>query len=158
LSIYDFLLGYVIGDDAVPPGHATLRTEVERHRDRTMTVVFRDRIETVTRCGTCHDEVRPCTALRLLALPYAEHPAYRSEWLIAPPEARDGTGVVSLPRGGPGADDLVPGQRGVDLPPPGNARRRILRQYGISFQQSDFTDAELAQRGIVVEPLTRRAD
>ena len=78
LSIQDFLLAHVVGDDA-----SGVRAEVARHRERTMTVVFRDRVEAFTRCGTCPREPsRPCTALRVLALPYAGNPGYRPEWQL----------------------------------------------------------------------------
>ncbi len=62
---------------------ARLRAEVERHNDRTMTVVSLNETWTITRCGVCPKEAnRPCTALRVLALPYAQHPAYRPEWAV----------------------------------------------------------------------------
>ena len=50
-------------------------------------------------------------------------------------------------------EGLVPPRyhRMADLPPPGNARRRLLRQLGINISRADFTDEELAQRGIAVE-------
>jgi len=39
---------------------------------------------TSVHCGECDEGHQypswPCTTLRLLALPYADHPAYRSEW------------------------------------------------------------------------------
>ena len=67
---------------------ASLRAEVERHNDRTMTVVSLHETWTITRCGVCpKEQARPCTALRLLALPYAQHPAYRPEWRVARPVA-----------------------------------------------------------------------
>lgn len=103
LSIQDFLLAHALGpvdeildrQNAAMPGpngrlmtRADLREEVERHSDRTMTVVSINKTETLTRCGVCPKEVtRPCMALRLLALPYAQHPAYRPEWRIARPES-----------------------------------------------------------------------
>jgi hypothetical protein len=85
LTIQEFLLAYTAGDPA----------EVERHRERTMNVVSRHGIETITRCTTCpREETRPCTALRILALPYAQHPAYRREWSIDPPSQVPGSRVM----------------------------------------------------------------
>lgn len=37
-----------------------------------------------------------------------------------------------------------------DLPPPGEERRRLLREHGHGIRRSDFSDEELAQRGISV--------
>ena len=34
------------------------------------------------------------------------------------------------------------------MPPPGNARRRLLRQFGIRISRSDFTEEELAERAL----------
>ena len=136
-TIYDFLLGLVVDGDS-----GTVRAEVERHRERTMTVVFRDRTETITRCATCREEAHPCTALRVLALRFAEHPAYRPEWRPAPADAAEDAETAGI--------GLVPRQRGAEVPPPGIARRRVLRQYGISFRESDFTEGELAQRRIAI--------
>src|SRR5436190_7937845 len=95
LNIQDFLLTYALGpvggivdrssaviSDAAghPLTRADLRAEIERHSDRTITVVSMSRIETITRCGVCpKEDTRPCMALRVLALPYAPHPAYRTE-------------------------------------------------------------------------------
>jgi hypothetical protein len=68
--------------------HAALRAEIMRHSDRSMTVVSRGGIETITRCRVCpHESTTPCRALRLLAMPYARHPRFRPEWLIEPPAA-----------------------------------------------------------------------
>jgi hypothetical protein len=105
LSIQDFLFGYVLGDglddvhDADDIDHrlTRLRAEVSRHEARTMTVVSRGSTKTMTRCRSCFGEdAWPCTALRVLAAPYARHPAYRSEWQVSPAEdelvgAEDGT-------------------------------------------------------------------
>ena len=51
-------------------------------------------------------------------------------------------------------DGLIPRRydRMADLPPPGNARRRLLRQFGLAISRDDFTDEELAQRGIAIDP------
>jgi hypothetical protein len=169
LSIQEFLLNYVVGGGAeiddphepVPflgadkplarsaPGDAvSFRAEIERHNDRTMTVVFHDRVETITRCGVCPKEAtRPCTALRRLAMPYVRHPAYRPEWAVTQPDA---TGDPDQEGSRPRTEEFafLPYQRVADLPPPGNARRRILRLLGISFRESDYTEDELAARGI----------
>jgi hypothetical protein len=167
MNIQEFLLLYAVGDDPgidehtgpapvvhggglansdpdeLPLTGPSLRTEIERHNDRTMTVVSRGAIETITRCGVCPKELtRPCTALRVLALPYARHPAYRTEWWVGVAAQKD-LGVVGT--------EAVGSRPHQDLPPPGNARRRILRQFGICVRQSDFSDKELAQRGIAVE-------
>jgi hypothetical protein len=78
LSIQAFLLEHAERADT-----PALVAGLERHRDRTMTVVHRNRIETITRCGTCpNEQLRPCRGLRVLALPYAHHPAYRPEWSL----------------------------------------------------------------------------
>ncbi len=104
LSIKEFLLTYAIGhdldvaesepamvtvEDSVQAGSGShrppsrLQAEIERHNDRTMTVVSRSGIETITRCGVCpKTESSACIGLRRLALPYAGHPAYRPEWRI----------------------------------------------------------------------------
>ena len=80
-GIHEFLLGR----------DSRLAALVERHRDRTMTVVSLSGTEKITRCGTCpKEDSRPCRALRLLALPYAHHPAYQPEWHVAVPESSDG--------------------------------------------------------------------
>lgn len=172
LNIQEFLLLYALDDDSetddrsglLPVVHrsasaesgelASFRAEVERHNDRTMTILSLSGTETITRCGVCpKEESRPCMALRFLALPYAQHPAYRPEWRIVRADVVVGTaqdrlaekvrGVVPRPR-----------QAADDLPPPGNARRRILHQLGIGFSRSDFTDEELAQRGVQTETPT----
>jgi hypothetical protein len=159
LDIHEFLLLYVLGESSdpdtsdlnrLPLTGGSLRAAVERHSERTMTVVFPGQIEAITRCGICpKEETRPCRALRILALPYAHHPAYRPEWRIAEPDA---TSSIAEADPYPGTEELalLPQQRGSDLPPPGNARRRILRQFGISFSRSDFTDEELARRGMTI--------
>jgi hypothetical protein len=33
-------------------------------------------------CATCDSDVSPCPTLRLLALPYADHPDYQPEWWV----------------------------------------------------------------------------
>ena len=82
LSIQEFLLARTAG-----VGDERLHTEVGRHDERSMTVVFRDRVEVITRCGVCpKEETRPCTVLRVLALPYAGHPDYCSAWGLTAPE------------------------------------------------------------------------
>jgi hypothetical protein len=56
LSIQEFLLGLDAG----------LTAEIERHKDRTMTVASLSGEETITRCGTCpKEDTRPCTATDL---------------------------------------------------------------------------------------------
>ena len=133
LSIQDFLLDRDAG----------LAAELERHKDRTMTVVSLSGIETITRCGTCPREpTRPCMSLRILALRYAQHPAYLPEWQITPREA----------------DRLVPPPypRIADIPPPGDARRKVLRQFGLSVSSSDFSDQELAHRGIASDDVSHQ--
>jgi hypothetical protein len=85
LSIQAFLLDHVERG-----GRPALLAELARHRDRTMTVVYRERTETITRCGTCpKEQIRPCRRLRALALPYAGQPGYRPEWGL--PDADDET-------------------------------------------------------------------
>jgi hypothetical protein len=36
-------------------------------------------------CATCDSEATPCPTLRLLALPYADHPEFKPEWRVSPP-------------------------------------------------------------------------
>ncbi|WP_227466790.1 DUF6221 family protein [Nocardioides lijunqiniae] len=95
-----------------------------------------DGAESLTRCGACAEEgPAPCTALRTLALPYAAHPGYRPEWQLPEQSAERMLG------GNPPPYSLI-----ATMPPPGNARRRLLRQYGIRISRGDFTDSELALR------------
>ncbi|MCW2784040.1 MAG: hypothetical protein JWP74_557 [Marmoricola sp.] len=97
-AIKDFLLSRAMQDEAEsdarqgrpstrhhpPARHTELRAEIERHNDHSMTIVSRVGTETITRCGCCpKEDGQPCRALRLLALPYAQHPAYRAEWALA---------------------------------------------------------------------------
>lgn len=103
-AIKDFLLSRTLQDEAesderetrrsaitgdpvresTPARHTEMRAEIERHNDHSMTVVSRVGTETITRCGYCpKEETQPCRALRLLALPYARHPAYLPEWAVA---------------------------------------------------------------------------
>jgi hypothetical protein len=90
LTLPEFLLAYIVGEASEPDGAgpadrrlAHLRREVERHERRTVTVVTGDVVETITRCRSCPgDQGWPCTALRVLAMPYARHPAYREEWQV----------------------------------------------------------------------------
>jgi hypothetical protein len=90
LTIQEFLLRYAVGADRSGhdcAGPDAQRAEIERHNDRTMTVVTLSGTSTITRCGVCpKEETRPCTALRVMALPFAEHPAYRQEWQLPAPE------------------------------------------------------------------------
>ena len=74
---------------------ARLRAEVMRHRSRTMTIVSMGGNETMTRCPVCpKNDSPPCDGLRLLALPYNWHPAYRPEWHIDPARAHPGEAGV----------------------------------------------------------------
>lgn len=127
---------------------SSLRIEIEHHRDRTMTVVSLSGEEAITRCGTCPwEDVRPCTGLRILALPFAQHPLYRSEWQLVP-EQPEASGSSSVADTGIGEHVPPPYPRIADLPPPGNPRRRLLREYGIRIRRDDFSNDELARRGI----------
>jgi len=127
---------------------SSLRVEIERHRDRTMTVVSRGGEEAITRCGTCPwEDVRPCTGLRILALPYAGHPDYQPEWELVP-EPAEASGSSPAADSGVGEHVPPPYPRIADLPPPGNARRRLLRDYGIRIGREDFSNDELTRRGI----------
>ena len=91
LSIQEFLLGYIVGDgidevhetDEIDRRLVQLRHEVVRHGARVMRVASRGQMETITRCQCCpREDGWPCTTLRLLAQPYARHPAYRQEWRV----------------------------------------------------------------------------
>ncbi len=55
------------------------------------------------------------------------------------------------PRGSDVTTDVhvpPPYPRIADMPPPGSARRRLLREFGIRISLTDFTDEELALSGI----------
>lgn len=99
LSIRDFLLAFAAEGEPdtdssprsllhvqdrgadMPARQGSLRAEIERHHERTMTVISRRGLETITRCEVCPEsETTPCIGLRRLAVPYAQHPAYRPEW------------------------------------------------------------------------------
>jgi len=98
LSIKQFLLAYALGgdadvdldesggiqtDDRSRHRRTRLRAEIERHNDRTMTVVTLSGTETITRCGICpKTNTAPCIGLRRIAAPYAGHPAFQPEWRI----------------------------------------------------------------------------
>ena len=98
LSIPEFLLTYVLDDDEHSHSGVHLRAEIERHRERAVTVESRRGVRTIRRCEVCPpDEGRPCKALRVLALPYARHPSYRREWWIAPPVADQGVADAATP-------------------------------------------------------------
>lgn len=57
------------------------RTAIHRHHDRSVTVMFAGKAQTISRCGMCaHEVTRPCRALRLLALPDDAHPDYDPAW------------------------------------------------------------------------------
>jgi hypothetical protein len=129
LTIKEFLLRYAVGTDRSGDDHAgpdALRAEVERHSDRTMTVVTLGGTTTITRCGVCpKGEGRPCTALRLMALPFAQHPAYRQEWRLPQPGVQ-GDAAQEFP---PGTHGGIPRPREEQdfLAPPVAAVRPILR-------------------------------
>ena len=148
LGIHQFLLGQ----------DASLAREVERHRERTMTVVSLMGTESITRCGTCpREESRPCKALRVLALPFAHRPGYRPEWQLTPATvdgALDGPARRDEEDRAVGTDGLVPPPypRIADMPPPGSARRRLLREFGIGIRDSDYTDEELRLRETTRRP------
>jgi hypothetical protein len=92
VAIRSFLLGFVASSEAprrssareVPrqrgPGD-DLRVQVARHEDPSGTVCAGHDPDATPRCVVCGDDtIQQCTELRLLALRYASHPAYRSEW------------------------------------------------------------------------------
>lgn len=113
LTLYEFLMTYVLeattpdpwtttelrassqgdlGSRMTRPGmqsYDELYAQIARHRDRTMVVLTRTGTQTVTRCGTCKREpIQPCLALRRLAQPYADHPAFNPAWGLRPDEDR----------------------------------------------------------------------
>lgn len=51
------------------------RRIIELHREETLPYDVSTR-----RCYECNNEAIPCPTLRVLALPYADHPDYRKEW------------------------------------------------------------------------------
>ena len=129
LTIQEFLLRYAVGADRSGhdcAGPDAQRAEIERHNDRTMTVVTLSGTTTITRCGVCpKEETRPCSALRLMALPFAQHPAYQQEWLLTPPEVEGDVAQDSSP----GTHGGIPRPREEQdsLAPPVAAVRPILR-------------------------------
>jgi hypothetical protein len=57
------------------------RRLVEFHHAKLIEVVNADREERSGYwCAECDGEAFPCRTLRLLALPFADHPDYRAEW------------------------------------------------------------------------------
>jgi hypothetical protein len=99
MHINEFLLARVADDEAGAgaPGSTTYelgpnrahacdlferrRIAIHRHHDRSVTVMFAGRAQTISRCGVCaHELTRPCRALKRLALPHASHPDYDAAW------------------------------------------------------------------------------
>jgi hypothetical protein len=102
LSISEFLWTYVLDEGDVSLAGVKLRAEIERHRERTVTIESRKGARTVARCQVCpREDGRPCMALRVLALPYARHPAYRQEWWVPQPGAELAPRELPSPRQDP---------------------------------------------------------
>lgn len=62
--------------------HDPARVLAEVAAKRALLDVHRDDYGSCSTCGTAgeYDVPWPCTTVELLALPYANHPDYRSEW------------------------------------------------------------------------------
>lgn len=56
------------------------RRIIEHHMPRLDLQVFEPQVCPICYYESSHDELYPCPTLRLLALPYADHPDYRQEW------------------------------------------------------------------------------
>ncbi|MFL6156334.1 MAG: DUF6221 family protein [Marmoricola sp.] len=128
LDIREFLLGFAtLGeagrDDDLGDQALWLRDEVRRHTAQVDATGQRAGWP-VLHCGLCPPEPEPCGALRLLAVPYANHPAYQADWIPVPTQDPS---VIAMPAG--------------------LARRRALRTAGLNLRVGDFTDEERAQRG-----------
>lgn len=89
--IREFLLGFAMnasGSDGPalhhslgPSSQDVLRRELDRHTPALDADI-------AAACARCRqDRVQPCDVLRLLAVPYASHPAYRPEWRPSAPRA-----------------------------------------------------------------------
>lgn len=156
--IREFLLGFVESGDTpggtsrrnLPeqlPSEMDLRAEIEQHDVRPLEDRSDDGAATTNPCAKCRDkQIQPCSALRLLALQYAEHPAYRKEWhpstaqVIRSAPVRVAQPIVH--------DRTIPPPYPViaDLPGPGAVRRRLLRQAGLNISMRDFTEQEWDER------------
>jgi hypothetical protein len=61
------------------------RIVIDRHHDRSMTIGSGGIFQTVAQCSVCLSEtIRPCRALRTLALADTAHPDYDPGWAIEP--------------------------------------------------------------------------
>ena len=85
-DLAEFLLARIAEDEQYEQSphadhneHTYLRAMAEREAKRRIVELH----HTAGRsglCDECHSKVWPCPTLRLLALPYADHPDYREEW------------------------------------------------------------------------------
>lgn len=97
--IRDFLLDFAmntLGPDGSalhqmedrPSAQDSLRRELDRHNAPHDAVRAGHGAKTSPVCPVCReDTIQPCDVLRLLAVPYASHPAYRPEWRPSAPKA-----------------------------------------------------------------------
>lgn len=142
--IREFLLDFVVNsaesDRSVrhqtgsrPSSLAHLRAELDRHTAPQVASHHDSRALACVAC--CEDTIQPCEVLRLLAVPYASHPAYRPEWRPAAADPAVDGGQMARPY------PLL-----AQMPPPGAERRRLLREAGIRITRRDFSDEEWAER------------
>jgi hypothetical protein len=81
VNIRTFLLARLSEESRVDGARS--RRAIKLHDDRSMVVTWQHNAETVTRCGTCTKEAsRPCTALKLLAAKYEDHPDFEEAWAL----------------------------------------------------------------------------
>ena len=96
--IREFLLGFAMnasGSDGPalhhslgPSSQDVLRRELDRHTPALDAEYVGHDADIAAACARCcQDRVQPCDVLRLLAVPYASHPAYRPEWRPSAPRA-----------------------------------------------------------------------
>lgn len=159
VAIREFLRGFVAGEQGQggflqPQAHwapqvaLDLNAEIERHDGPTTVARTSEAVDKPSGCAEClREEIQPCAALRFLAVPYASHPAYRSEWL---PETTDDIGTARVWTRAPIAREAStppPYPLIANLPAPGMARRSALREARINVSRNDPNAEEQADRG-----------
>jgi len=93
MSIVEFLLARIAEDEEVAQArHDPARVLAECEAKRRI-VGLHERRPDWPDCQECGDrdyqKPWPCSTLRLLALPYSDHPDYRPEWRTRAPEYQD---------------------------------------------------------------------
>ena len=87
MTLTEFLLARIAEDGAMQPSHAEMLRRVVRLHDRAFHQCVADDEPTLWRTRT-----NPCDTLRMLALPYADHPDFRDEeWQLAAPADDEST-------------------------------------------------------------------